>query len=73
MVEHEANPDDFENTEKSEIENLTGKWNQTKNTLSDKEILAQSFIFYIAGYETTASTLSFLSYNRKLNTSLKLR
>uniref|UniRef100_A0A8C4VZ25 Uncharacterized protein n=1 Tax=Gopherus evgoodei TaxID=1825980 RepID=A0A8C4VZ25_9SAUR len=31
--------------------------------LSDKEIMAQALVFILAGYETTSSTLNFLSYN----------
>ncbi|KAJ1096459.1 hypothetical protein NDU88_001599, partial [Pleurodeles waltl] len=31
--------------------------------LTDSEIIAQSRVFILAGYETISSTLSFLSYN----------
>ncbi|XP_046545767.1 cytochrome P450 3A28-like [Haliotis rubra] len=35
--------------------------------LSTDEIVAQCIVFFIAGYETTASTLTFISYNLAMN------
>lgn len=30
--------------------------------MTNDEIMAQAFLFFIAGYETTASTLNYVSY-----------
>ena len=40
---------------------------QGSGKLSDDELVAQSFVFLLAGYETTATTLSFVSYLLALN------
>ena len=41
--------------------------------LSDDEVIAQAFVFFIAGYETTASTLSYISYELALNQDIQDR
>jgi len=35
--------------------------------LTEKEIMAQTLLFLLAGYDTTANTLGFLFYNLALN------
>ena len=51
-------PDDISN-------NL--KWTSLKKSLNTSEIIAQAIIFLIAGYETTGTTLCFVSYNLATN------
>jgi cytochrome P450 len=41
--------------------------NVTQKKLTEDEILAQAWIFFLAGYETTATTLTFCSYELALN------
>ncbi len=41
--------------------------NFTNKYLTENEILAQAWIFFVAGYETTATTLSFCSYELAVN------
>ena len=36
---------------------------QMKRTLSNTEIVAQSILFLLAGYDTTSSALKFIAYN----------
>ncbi|XP_036597171.1 cytochrome P450 3A8-like isoform X2 [Trichosurus vulpecula] len=47
------------------MDSQTSKNSETHShkDLSDEEILAQSIIFILGGYETTSSTISFLLYN----------
>lgn len=44
------------------------KWNgHMKKTLTNEEIISQSLLFFVAGYDTTAGTLEFISYNLATN------
>ncbi|CAG2176855.1 unnamed protein product, partial [Oppiella nova] len=44
-----------------------------EKTLTEDEILAQCFLFFFAGYETSLNTLSFCTYELALNPSLQDR
>ena len=41
--------------------------NKLKGDITDTDILATSFVFFVAGYETTASLLTFMSYRLALD------
>ncbi|XP_067687703.1 cytochrome P450 3A29-like [Haliotis asinina] len=43
----------------------------TVRRLTTDEIVAQGILFFIAGYETTASTLNFVSYNLAMNPDIQ--
>lgn len=62
MIDHESNnPEEKESTK--EQTNNQG-WNgPLKKSLTTKEMLAQAIMFMAAGYETTATTLEFVTYN----------
>ena len=49
---------------KAEIKDSEGK---QVSKLSEDEVLAQSFVFILAGYETTSNTLSYVTYCLALN------
>nr|APA31878.1 cytochrome p450 01657 [Brachionus plicatilis] len=71
VLDHEKN-NSFETIIK-DFENQHGesklyKWNtELKKTLTNKEILSQSILFLLAGYETTAQTLCYVAYNLAMN------
>ncbi|XP_015284768.1 PREDICTED: cytochrome P450 3A29-like [Gekko japonicus] len=46
----------------SQVSNDASEEAKSYKALSDKEIITQATVFIFAGYETTSSTLSFLSY-----------
>lgn len=45
--------------------------NQKNKTLSIEQMTAQSFLFYLAGFETSASTMSFLMYEVAKNPEIQ--
>ncbi len=49
------------------IEKQALKINVVNKQLTEDEILAQAWLFFVAGYETTATTLTFCSYELALN------
>lgn len=55
-------------TEEKELRDIIGS-----KFLSEEEIMAQSLVFFIAGYETTASTLSYCLYELAQNPAIQER
>lgn len=73
-VEDESN-DDFEKSCPSE-KNINGKTvSQNSNDihLTNELMTAQCFVFFVAGYETSSTTLSFCLYELAINKSLQKR
>ena len=66
MIDHEKNESLKINDENSNDSNEK-MTNLSKRTLSDAEILSQCVLFLAAGYETTATSLSFIAYNLATN------
>lgn len=66
MVDHEEQL--AENKETIKYDKKAHKWNgHLKKTLSNDEIISQSLMFLVAGYDTTAATLEFVTYNLVMN------
>ena len=62
----EKHTDGFATVEESQI----GK-NKIKREWSDNEIVAQCFLFFLAGFDTTSSFLSFASYELAINNDIQ--
>jgi cytochrome P450 family 6 len=60
MIDHEETLQTKE--DKNEEKNETGQWKSLKKSLTNAEIIAQAFLFLVAGSETTASTMTFVAY-----------
>lgn len=66
MIEHQEN--ELKSAEKSTQDVESGKNKSSlKMTLTNSEIISQAVIFLIAGFETTAINLGFISYNLAKN------
>lgn len=68
MLDHENNQND-ESINDEDFNTSTNQKlnNSSKKTLTNAEILSQSFLFLSAGYETVATSLCFIAYNLAMN------
>jgi cytochrome P450 len=61
-VEEIKKKDQNQAADTSNVNNKT--WNKPlKRTLTNAEIMSQSLLFFMAGYDTTSTTLEFIIYN----------
>jgi cytochrome P450 len=66
MVEHEQS---YISNKQKDSKDEDGT--KMKNTLTNAEILAQAVLFLFAGYDTTGSTLTLISYNLACNPEIQ--
>ena len=72
MIEHEENSEKADTKEVQKDEEEKKTWNgPLKKTLTNNELLSQAILFLAAGYETTATTLEFISYNLAKNQEIQ--
>ena len=64
MIEHEdkGSGEEAKNETQPRGDDSVKSW-QLKKTLTNREILSQAVLFLIAGYDTTATCLEFISYH----------
>lgn len=68
LKQSDANEGHHVNESKEEMDaSLRALNNVVEKKLTENEILAQCWLFFIAGYETTASTLTYCSYELAVN------
>ena len=69
MVDHEENTDETADNDKKESNDSVRdlKFKQLKKTLTNAEIISQTLLFLLAGYETTSSAIKYLVYNLATN------
>ena len=68
MVDHEDESKGEDNLKNPNIEvEDTNKWKHNKKQLTNSDIISNAFLFFVAGYDTTSTTLSFLAYNLAMN------
>ncbi|XP_033761759.1 cytochrome P450 3A25-like [Pecten maximus] len=65
LVKAEGGESTKPDKEEQDFSETSSTW--TRNTLNSNEIIAQATLFYVAGYDTTSNTISFLMYHLALH------
>ena len=61
MIDHEENSKNVSHSHE-EKQKPDGQWKPLKKSLTNMEILSQAFLFLIAGSDTTALTMTYVTY-----------